>query len=140
MHALTDKLHISGQITPADLAQAAAVGINTLIDNRPDGEEADQPDFADIRLWAQNAGIGHAVHQPVTAPALTGADAAQFMTTVAAADTPVLAYCRTGTRCALLWALHAVSQGMAVQTAIRQAANAGIDLSSQHDRLTAAAR
>ncbi len=140
MYPLTDKLYVSAQVSPADIAEAAALGINTLIGNRPDGEEPQQPNWATVAAWAAAAGIEHQIHQPVTAPTLNSHDAARFATTVAAADAPVLAYCRTATRCCLLWALDAVAHGTPVDDAIQHAARAGVDLSGQAARLQAAAR
>lgn len=139
MHPLSDKLYISAQVTPADLAEAAALGINTLICNRPDGEETDQPTFATVSAWAQAAGIKHVLSQAVTMPTLTQADAERFAAAVAAADTPVLAYCRTGTRCSMLWSMAAVAQGTPIAQVLQQTAQAGIDLSTQQARLSAIA-
>ncbi|MCP2040921.1 sulfide:quinone oxidoreductase [Neisseria sp. HSC-16F19] len=136
MHALTDRLYISPQITSRDtLAAAAAQGVRTLVCHRPDNEEPGQPAFADIAAWAAEAGIPHCIHQPMTADTLNAANAAEFAAVVAAADTPVLAYCRTGTRCTVLWALDAVAHGLSPQAATGQAAAVGIDLQPHAARL-----
>ena len=45
---LTDKLAVSAQISPEDVAQIAAAGFKVLINNRPDGEEGTQASAAEI--------------------------------------------------------------------------------------------
>lgn len=139
MHALSDRLYISPQITARDtLAAAAARGVRTLVCQRPDGEEPGQPPFADIAAWAAEAGIPHCLYRPVTAANLHADNAAEFAAVVANADAPVLAYCRTGTRCTVLWALDAVAHGLNPQAAVQHAAAIGINLQAHAARLDAA--
>ena len=71
---LSENLYISPQLSEADAAQAAKLGIKSVICNRPDGEEAGQPEAAQVRQWLEQAGIAAFRHQPVTAPAITDAD------------------------------------------------------------------
>ena len=40
---LADNLYIAPQLTEADVQEAAKLGIQTVICNRPDGEEENQP-------------------------------------------------------------------------------------------------
>ena len=105
---LAEGLYIAPQLTQADAADAAELGIRSVICNRPDGEADDQPAFNQVRQWLAEAGIANTVHQPVVAPAIGGQDTARFQALLNQAEKPVLAYCRTGTRSALLWAYHQV--------------------------------
>lgn len=101
---LTDGLTVRPQISPADMAEAAAAGFRAVICNRPDGEGADQPTFEEIQNAASAAGM-EARYLPVTSGTIRDQDAAEFGKVLAELPKPVLAYCRTGTRSATLWAL-----------------------------------
>ncbi|MFC3874629.1 TIGR01244 family sulfur transferase [Neisseria musculi] len=136
---LAEGLYIAPQLTQADAADAAALGIRSVICNRPDGEADNQPDFNQVRQWLADAGITNTAHQPVTAPAINGQDAARFQALISQAEKPVLAYCRTGTRSALLWAYHQVQNGLPAAQAVAAVKQAGVDLSSFEPRLQAAA-
>ncbi|KVN92050.1 NAD(FAD)-dependent dehydrogenase [Burkholderia ubonensis] len=105
---LTDTLSVSPQITAADLPALCAAGFRAIVCNRPDGEGPDQPTVAEIRAAA--APLGIAVHDlPVDSGKVTDDQAARFGALIASLPAPVLAYCRTGTRSATLWALSQAS-------------------------------
>jgi sulfide:quinone oxidoreductase len=98
---LTDNYSVTAQISAHDIAAIAAAGFKSIICNRPDQESADQPDFATIDAAAQAAGLQTA-YIPITgmpSPEQT-ADMAQALTDLPA---PVLAYCRTGNRSAIIF-------------------------------------
>jgi len=101
---LTADLTVSAQIRPEDVAALAAAGVRSLVVNRPDGEGADQPSFAEIAAAAESAGLA-ARYLPVTAGKVSDADAADFAEALAALPKPIHAFCRTGTRSVTLWAL-----------------------------------
>ena len=94
---LSDKVSVSPQITVADLQALAADGYTCVICNRPDGEDPDQPTFAEIEAAARAAGIA-AVHIPVRPGHATAEDVTAFSTAVRVADGKVLAYCKSGGR------------------------------------------
>ena len=50
-------LSVSPQILPEDIAAIAAAGFRSVMCNRPDGEAADQPAFAEIEAAARAAGL-----------------------------------------------------------------------------------
>lgn len=135
IHKLAGQLYIAPQLTEADIQQAAELGICTVICNRPDGEEENQPTFAQIQNLLAAAGIRATHHQPVVAPAINAADVAAFHKLLENADQPVLAYCRTGTRCSLLWGYHQVQNGSTVAEVIATAAEAGINLNNFESHL-----
>ncbi|MFT4935646.1 MAG: hypothetical protein ACI9LT_002352 [Pseudoalteromonas distincta] len=125
---VTDQFSVSPQIAVDDVAQAAAQGVVLIINNRPDGEDPAQPQGAEIEAAARAAGLEY-----VAIPVRGGPDAAQVQAqreAVEAAQGPVLAYCRSGTRSIVTWAIgQAQSGAMDRQTLIALGAEAGYDLS-----------
>ena len=99
---LTDNLAVSAQINPEDILAIAAAGYQVIINNRPDGEEGTQPAAAAIAAAARNAGLEYH-HMPVTASNFPGADFDAMSDLLNDPARPVLAFCRSGTRCANLW-------------------------------------
>lgn len=99
---LTESLGVSQQIAPEHVASIAEAGYKVLINNRPDGEEASQPLSADIAAAAAAAGMEY-YYMPITAMDFPGGDFPQMCELLANPDKPVLAFCRTGTRCTNLW-------------------------------------
>ncbi|MDV4144892.1 bifunctional protein tyrosine phosphatase family protein/NAD(P)/FAD-dependent oxidoreductase [Shimia sp. FJ5] len=101
---ITDQISVAPQITAEDVRTIAAKGFRAIICNRPDGEGADQPAFDEIERVAREEGLT-CRYLPVVSGKVTDADAADFGTALMELPGPVLAYCRTGTRCATLWSL-----------------------------------
>ncbi len=93
---------ITPQITPDDMAQIAARGVTLIIANRPDGEEPDQPAFAEIAAAAAEHGIA-TVHIPVRPGQHTPDDVAREDAALSAATGPVLGYCKGGARAEAMW-------------------------------------
>ena len=122
---LTDTLGVSQQISPANVAEIAAAGYQVLINNRPDGEEANQPGTDEIAAAAQAAGLEYH-YLPITAMNFPGPDFDQMRRLLADPAKPVLAFCRTGTRCTNLWV--ASHEGDSRQQAALQARQLGYDL------------
>lgn len=100
---IADGLSVAGQISADDLGAIREAGFRALVCNRPDGEAADQPPFADIAAAARATGL-EARYLPVVSGQLTDADAEAFRHLLEELPKPVLAYCRSGTRSGLLWA------------------------------------
>lgn len=101
---LSDCLSVAPQIDPANIQALADAGFRSIISNRPDGEEPDQPAWATIERAARDAGLP-ARHIPVTPGAITDEEAAQFETALDELSGPVVGFCRTGMRSVTLWAL-----------------------------------
>ena len=99
---LSDSVAVAAQIAPRDVAEIAAAGYKVLVNNRPDGEEGGQPTGARIAEEAAAAGMEYH-HLPITAGDFPGAAFEQMCDLLNDADTPVLAFCRSGTRCTNLW-------------------------------------
>lgn len=102
LRKITDTLSVSPQITAEDIAALKGAGFGAIICNRPDGEAADQPSFAQIAAAAKAAGIA-ARYVPVQPGMIADADVDAFDAALQEVPRPVLAYCRTGTRSATLW-------------------------------------
>lgn len=140
---IDDKTFASPQIDLADVAEAQAMGIGMIINNRPEDESPDQIPGAEIEAAANAAGIAY-VAIPVTHAGFSMPQVEAMQAALAeAGDKPVLAYCRSGTRSTLLWALTQARMGMAPEAIAAHAAGAGYDVSPimpQIDFLAAQAR
>lgn len=140
---IDDKTFASPQIEIADVAEARAMGIGMIINNRPEDESPDQTPGAEIEAAARAAGIAY-VAIPVTHAGFSMPQVEAMQAALAAAeDKPVLAYCRSGTRSTLLWALAQARMGMAPDAIAAHAAGAGYDVGPimpQIDFLAAQAR
>ena len=101
---ITARLSVTPQVMLSDIPDVAAAGYRAIICNRPDGEGADQPTFAEIEQAAKAAGL-EAHYLPVVPGQVSDADAQAFGQAIDTLPGPVLAYCRTGTRSATLWSL-----------------------------------
>lgn len=126
MRRLNEKTWVAGQIMPEEVAGLARQGVTTIVNNRPDGEEMGQPPGAEIEAAAKAAGIGY-VHLPVAG----SFSADQLNAMAAATEQPgrLLAFCRTGTRSTLLWALARAQAGDDPEELVAKAGAAGYDLS-----------
>lgn len=124
---LSDTVFAADQIAPEDIGRAEAQGVTLIVNNRPDGEAPGQPEGATIEAAARAAGIDYAAI-PVDSSGFDDARIAAMQAALDHAEGKVLAYCRTGTRSTLLWAL-AEARGGRDPAAIERAANAaGYDL------------
>jgi uncharacterized protein (TIGR01244 family) len=107
---VNETLSVSTQPDLADFETFAKQGYVALINNRPDGEEASQPDSAAEQAAAQAAGLEYR-HIPVTGANLTIDDVRAFQAALAAAPGPVLAHCKSGTRSLTLYAIGEALDG-----------------------------
>ncbi len=126
---LTDHIAVAPQIGPEDCAAARAQGFVMIVNNRPDGEAPGQPNGSAIAAAAADAGL-HYVDIPVDGTGLTMALIDTMVTALDAADGPVLAFCRSGTRSTNLWALAEARRGGDCDAIIAAAAAGGYDVSS----------
>ena len=130
---INNELTVSDQITIEDLKEIQAQGYKTIFCNRPDQESEGQLTFLTIEKEAQNLGI-KAIHQPVIGGQISDDDIAQFGSSFELAQKPIFAYCRTGTRCSMLWALSQ-AKTLPIDEVLNKTQIAGYDLSSLRDRL-----
>ena len=126
---LDDSISVAGQIDPADIAEAARQGFAFVINNRPDEEQPGQPSGAEIEAAAKASGLGYAAI-PITHAGFSENQVEAMRDALARADGPVLAFCRSGTRSAFVWALARASLGDDPDTLGAKAQGAGYDLGS----------
>jgi uncharacterized protein (TIGR01244 family) len=125
---ITDFLSVAGQISKDDIAGLAKAGVATIINNRPDNEEPGQLTAADAEAEAKKHGIDYR-YLPVTTNAITRAQVAEFDKLLLRSPKPVLAHCRSGTRCYLMWAAaRALFERESPLKLVAQAAIKGYDL------------
>jgi uncharacterized protein (TIGR01244 family) len=126
---IDEKTFASPQIGEAEVAYAKALGIGIIVNNRPEGESDDQTPGADIEAAAKAAGIAY-VAIPVSHAGFSMPQVEAMQNALAqAGDKPVLAYCRSGTRSTLLWALAQARSGISPDEIATKAAGAGYDIS-----------
>ncbi len=102
---LTDRVAVAPQIGPADVEALAADGFRALICNRPDREDPGQPDYAAIEQAAQAAGLQIRFLPLASGQAPDERLVADFRQALDELPSPILAYCRSGTRSTALWCL-----------------------------------
>jgi sulfide:quinone oxidoreductase len=130
---LTPDISVSPQILPEDVAELAEQGFKSIVSNRPDGESADQPDYAEIESEAKARGL-EVRYLPIVAGKMTDEDVAAFRQALDELPGPVLAYCRSGTRCAAAWALAEAGE-RPVDDILAATRNAGFDMSALAPRI-----
>ena len=125
--SLDEKVLVSAQLSLANIAEAKAQGVRLIINNRPDGESPDEPQGAEIETAARAAGMDY-VAIPVGQGGFGQPQLDAMASALEAADGPVLAYCRSGTRSTLHWSLARAKLGDAPATLHEKANAAGYDL------------
>lgn len=126
--SVTAEFSVAPQLTREDIARAAAEGFRTLLNNRPDGEAPGQLTSAEAKAAAEAAGLAYREVQFQGSPPPAVVAATEALLT--GAETPILAYCRTGTRSITAWAMaQALAGARSPDEIIALAANAGYDLS-----------
>jgi uncharacterized protein (TIGR01244 family) len=125
---LNENVMVSPQLALGDIALAAAEGVAMIVNNRPDGEDPDAPQGDDIAAAAAAAGLNY-VAIPIGHSGFSEPQVDAMIAALEQAEGPILAYCRSGTRSTLLWALAAAKQGEAPDAIARMAAEAGYDIS-----------
>jgi uncharacterized protein (TIGR01244 family) len=127
--SLIDGMFVAPQISAADVAAAPAMGISLIINNRPDNESADQPSGAEIEAAAHAAGLSY-IAIPITHSGFSQPQVAAMVAALDGAQGGVLAYCRSGTRSTLLWALAQAQLGADCDEVSDIAAAAGYDVAA----------
>ncbi|CAN7655188.1 bifunctional sulfur transferase/dioxygenase Blh [Rhizobium sp. LjRoot258] len=138
---ISDALIIADQPTETDIINLRDQDFDTLINLRPDDEEADQPGSRVERAAAELAGL-HYSFIPVSVASITEADVEAFGKALEQTHGGVLAHCKTGTRAAILYVLSkALKEEMTDREITEFGQSIGMDLSPaskwlarQHDR------
>ena len=119
---VTEQFAVAPQVELDDFAEIAALGFTHVINNRPDGEGADQPTSAQAEAAAKAAGLSYAF-----AP-FVGQPTPEAVKAVMAARGKTLAYCRSGTRSVTAWALAQANNAAPADAIVQAAADAGYNL------------
>lgn len=104
LNKIIDDYVVSDQINEDDVKKLKEAGFKTIFCNRPDNEEKDQISVESINNKANENGLTF-VHQPVIGGQISQKDVDEFSDYYDDAEKPIFAYCRTGTRSSMLWAL-----------------------------------
>jgi uncharacterized protein (TIGR01244 family) len=124
---LDEKTLVNGQISPGDVAELKALGVTLIVNNRPDGEDVGQPESDDIEAAAKAAGIDYR-HVPI-ARGMGPSDVEAMREAIhSAADGKMFAFCRSGNRSTLAWAVAKSEDGAPREELNRMANEAGFDL------------
>jgi sulfide:quinone oxidoreductase len=136
---LEPDIYVAWQLVESDFADLAARGFRSVVNNRPDGEAPDQLPNARAQAAARRHGL-HFRSQPVDCLTVTDdAVVDSFAHSMAELPRPILYYCRTGTRCTMVWSQASVGR-LGVDPVIEIAASAGYDLEVLRDDLVERAK
>ena len=102
LKALGPDFYVAGQLAPEDLETIARQGIRSIINNRPDGEAANQPSNAELAERASHLGLSWS-YVPIQARVLTAREREDMRAAVARLERPICAFCRTGARSTSGW-------------------------------------
>ncbi|WP_367105569.1 TIGR01244 family sulfur transferase [uncultured Psychrobacter sp.] len=94
---MNHQISITGQITPAQVPMIAENGFKTIINNRPDGEEPNQPTSAEIAAAAEKEGLAYK-EISFAGNEMNQSHVERFAEYFNQAEQPILIYCRTGNR------------------------------------------
>jgi len=131
---LAPDIAVAPQLVEADFADIAARGFRSVVNNRPEGETPDQLPNAQAEAAAHRHGLEFR-YQPVRNINVTDDDVVEtFARLMENLPGPILFYCRTGTRCTILWTQAAAGR-LGVDETLAVAHNAGYDLDFLRDTL-----
>jgi len=125
---LDDRVMVAPQIDTAQVAEAKALGVTLIVNNRPDGESPDEPQGYEIEAAAHAAGLDY-IAIPVGHGGFSQPQVEAMAAALDGAEGKTLAYCRSGTRSTLLWSLARAKAGDTPQSLHEKANGAGYDLS-----------
>ncbi|WP_425052139.1 TIGR01244 family sulfur transferase [Psychromarinibacter sp. S121] len=135
---ITPDYAVSPQIEPTDMALLAEQGFTMVINNRPDDEVPPTHQSDAMRAAAEAAGLTY-----VENPVVNGAMTMDMVTTqgqsITDATGPVFAYCRSGTRSTIVWALSNAG-AQPTDALLTAAADAGYDISGLRGQIESLAQ
>ncbi|MCC1491778.1 TIGR01244 family sulfur transferase [Cognatishimia sp. F0-27] len=135
MRQITETYFVSPQIEPSFAEELAASGVTRVICNRPDAEVPPGLQAAAIGDAVRAAGLEF-IELPLTHQTMTPDNVAKQAQLIEEADGAVLAYCASGTRSTVVWALGQAGK-MSTDDILRAAAAGGYDLEGMRGTLDA---
>lgn len=137
IRAITPTYAVSPQIALEDLAAIKAAGYTTIINNRPDGEIPPHLHHTQMQAAATALGLTY-VQNTVIGGAMTPANVVAQGAAIAAAKGPVFAYCASGNRSSVVWALANAGK-LSTDDLIGLPAKFGYQLEGLRDQINALA-
>ncbi len=137
LRPLSEDYRIGPQLAPGDLSALAADGVRLVICNRPDAENPADLQASAMQAAAEAAGLGF-VYNPVRGAAMTLDNVEEQAAALEAADGPVVAYCASGMRSAVMWAYARAGQ-IDTDTIIAAGKSAGFPLEGMRAQIEAMA-
>lgn len=125
---LTPRYFVAPQIDPSDMEAIRAAGITRILCNRPDEEVPPSHQAAAIQAAAEAAGLVFAL-QPLTHQTMVPEVIGHNRALGADTDDVVLAYCASGTRSTIAWALGQAGH-MPAEEIVAAARAGGYDISN----------
>ena len=126
-HQLDDKTMVDGQIAPGDVAALKNEGVTMVVNNRPDDEDVGQPAGEEIEAACKAAGVDYR-HIPI-ARGMGPADVEAMRAAIAeVGDGKMFAFCRSGNRSALAWAVARSEDGLPREQIERSVEGAGFNV------------
>jgi len=104
INEITPNYAVAPQIEPEDMPDLAEAGFTRIISNRPDSEVPPELQSTAMAAAAAAAGLEF-VYIPIDNGGMTPEIVAEHTAAMATAHGPVFAYCRSGTRSSVVWAL-----------------------------------
>jgi uncharacterized protein (TIGR01244 family) len=124
---LDDKTLVAGQLAPEDLPGLKEQGVTLVVNNRPDNEDDGQPLSADLEAAALAAGLEYR-HIPIRY-GMGPSDVESMREAMhATGEGKLLAFCRSGNRSTLAWAVARAEDGAEPEELHRCAEAAGFNL------------
>lgn len=127
LRKITGDFSVSPQIECEDVPGIAEAGFRSILCNRPDGEEFGQCAYDAVAEAAETAGL--VVRSvPIVSGMLSEADMTAFRAALDEMPKPILAYCRSGTRCTMLWSMTKFGD-LGADEIVKATSAAGYDMS-----------
>ncbi|GHE77772.1 TIGR01244 family sulfur transferase [Thalassotalea profundi] len=125
---LNTQIYIADQISLGDINTIKKLGIRSVMNNRPDNEEVNQPLSNEISYEFQASGIEYA-YLPIAPGIYSQTNIHEFEQLLDTMKKPILIFCRSGNRAVNLWALSKMNT-LGKEYVIDKAKNIGFDVSS----------
>lgn len=120
-------IFVAGQLAEEDFARLAQKGFKSVVCNRPDGEDEDQLASNEAEKLAHQNGLEFRFSPVIGFEITKDHHIEQFALDLAELEGPILFYCRTGTRCSLLWGQNALPR-LGLERVLEIAGGAGFGL------------
>lgn len=127
LRQITQDFTVSPQIDCADIPAIVEAGFRSILCNRPDGEDQGQTSYDEVAKTAEAAGLT-VRSVPIVSGQMSEADLQAFRMALDELPKPILAYCRTGTRCTMLWSMTKFGE-LSAPEILSATSKAGYDMS-----------